>query len=118
MVWRGLADEILAGRVAMYLIRIVRAEVYEANIGVSDATVVLGKYIMGLDKTLRGLLKDLALTRTERKKVEKEDVLVDVDRLLNSLARKSEVESKAARLSVYRLVLRDWTAEKKRLSHQ
>jgi len=28
---KGLADEILVGRVAMYLIRIVRAEVYEAN---------------------------------------------------------------------------------------
>jgi hypothetical protein len=112
----GLADEILVGRVAMYLIRIVRAEVYEANVGVSDAAVAWGKYIAGLDNILRGLLKDLALTRTERKKVEKEDVLVDVDRLLNSLARKSEVKTKAARLSVYRFVLKDWVAEKKRLS--
>ena len=112
----GLADEILVGRAAMYLIRIVRAEVYEANVGVSDASVVWGKYIAGLDNMLRGLLKDLALSRSERKKVEKEDVLVDVDRLLNSLARKSEVKAKAARLSVYRFVLKDWVAEKKRLS--
>jgi len=28
----GLADEILVGRAAMHLIRIVRAEVYEANV--------------------------------------------------------------------------------------
>jgi hypothetical protein len=115
----GLADEILVGRVAMYLIRIVRAEVYEANVGVSDAAVVWGKYIAGLDNMLRGLLKDLALSRSERKKVEKDDVLVDVDKLLNSLAKKSEVKARTIevrRFSIYQRVLKDWVNEKSRLS--
>jgi hypothetical protein len=115
----GLADEILVGRVAMYLIRIVRAEVYEANVGVSDAAVVWGKYIGGLDNMLRGLLKDLALSRSERKKVEKDDVLVDVDKLLNSLAKKSEVKARTIevrRFSIHQRVLKDWVNEKSRLS--
>ncbi|MGB9854203.1 MAG: hypothetical protein ACPLRY_05285 [Candidatus Bathyarchaeales archaeon] len=113
---QGVADEVSVGRVAMYLIRIVRAEVYEANVGVSDAFAAWGKYVMGLDNNLRRLLRDLALTRKERMKAEKDDVLVDVDRLLNGLARKSMVKAKAARFSVYRFVLKDWVAEKKRLS--
>jgi hypothetical protein len=115
----GLADEILARRVAMYLIRIVRAEVYEANVGVSDASVVWGKYIASLDKALRDLLKDLAITRGERKKLEKGDVLVDVDRLLSGLERKSEVrvrKVKGRRRSLMRLVFRDWVAERRKLS--
>jgi len=112
----GLADEILVGRAAMYLIRIVRAEVYEANVGVSDASVVWGKYIAGLDNMLRGLLKDLAISRGERKKIEKGDVFVDVERLLEGLARKSQAKSvKARRASIYRLVLRDWASDKKKL---
>jgi hypothetical protein len=114
----GLADEILVGRLAMYLIRIVRAEVYEANVGVSDVSVVWGKYIAGLDNMLRGLLKDLALTRGERKKVEKGDVLVDVDRLLSGLAKKSGVEARTVRVrrrSLYGLVVKDWADEKRRL---
>jgi len=112
----GLADEILVGRVAMYLIRIVRAEVYEANVGVSDASVVWGKYIAGLDNVLRGLLKDLAVSRSERKKVEKHDMFIDVERLLNGLARKSEARAaEARRTSVFRLVLMDWTFERKKL---
>jgi hypothetical protein len=64
----GLADEILVERVAMYLIRIARAEVYEANVGVSSASAAWGKYIAGLDGVLRVLLRELALTRAERKK--------------------------------------------------
>ena len=114
----GLADEILVGRVAMYLIRIVRAEVYEANVGFSDTFTICGRYIESLDKMLRGLLKDLALTRGERKKVEKGDVLVDVDRLLSGLVKKSEVEARAVRIrrrSLFGLVMRDWTDEKTRL---
>lgn len=114
----GLADEILVGRVAMYLIRIVRAEVYEANVGVSDKSAVWGGYIGGLDKTLRGLLKDLALSRAERKKLEKGDVLVDVDRLLKGLAKRSKVKRRGLirRRSPLRLLLEDWKAEKRRLS--
>jgi len=49
MVWDGLADLILVERVAMYLVRIARAKVYEANVGVSDFSVVWGRYIAGLD---------------------------------------------------------------------
>ena len=113
----GLADEILVRRVAMYLIRIARIEIYEANVGVSDETIVLGKYIASLDNVLRGLMRDLALTRSERKKVEKEDIFVDVDQLLKAMAQKSEVkaEAKVARVSAYRFVMKDWAAERKRL---
>ena len=111
----GLADEILAGRVAMYLIRIARAEVYEANVGVSDESAVWGKYIAGLDSTLRVLLKDLALTRAERKKLEKGGVLVDVDQLLNGLAERSRVERRISGRSQMALLLKDWRANRQRL---
>ena len=112
----GLADEILVGRVAMYLIRIARAEVYEANVGVSDESAVWGKYIAGLDSTLRVLFKDLALTRAERKKLERGDMLVDVDRLLDGLTGKSRAEARVARKrSPMGLVLKDWGVDKPRL---
>jgi hypothetical protein len=112
----GLADEILVRRVAMYLIRIARAEVYEANVGISDASVVWGRYISGLDKTLMVLLRDLALTRAERKKLEKGDVLVDVDRLLSSLSKRPRVKRRLARRrSPIVLLLRDWKADRLRL---
>lgn len=111
----GLADEVLVGRVAMYLIRTVRAEVYEANVGVSDKSVVWGKYIVELDKGLRALLKDLALTRSERMKRGKDDLLVSVDRLLDGLAKKQMVENKIAYMRTLRLVLKDWTSERSRL---
>lgn len=78
----GLADEILAGRVAMNLIRIARAEAYEANVGFSNASVAWGVFIACLERNMRLFLKDLALLRIERKRVEKDDVLVDVNRLL------------------------------------
>jgi hypothetical protein len=109
----GLADEILAGRVAMYLIRIARAEVYEANVGVSDTSTIWGRYIADLDKTLRSLLKDLALTRAERKKLEKGDVLVDVDRLLNGLVKKSRI---FRRRSPTGLLVTDWAADRQKLT--
>ena len=114
----GLADEILVRRLAMYLIRVARVEVYEANVGVSDASAVLGRYIVGLDNMLRNLLRDLALTRSERKKAEKGDVLVDVDMLLNSLAKRENAEARAVRarcFPLYRYVLKDWVVERRRL---
>jgi hypothetical protein len=112
----GLADEILAGRVAMYLIRAVRAEVYEANVGVSDKSVVWGRYIAELNRGLRALLKDLALTRGERMKLGKDDLLISVDRLLDGLAKKKPVvESKIAYWRIIRLVFDDWTIERLRL---
>lgn len=113
----GLADEILVGRVAMYLIRIVRAEVYEANVGVSDKSVVWGRYVVGLDNTLRVLLRDLALTRAERKKLEKGDVLVDVDRLLKGLVKRTGVKARVLvrRRSPTGLLLKDWRADRRKL---
>ena len=113
----GLADEILAGRVAMYLIRIARAEAYEANVGVSDKSAVWGRYISGLDNTLRGLLRDLALTRAERKKLERGDVLVDFDCLLNGLLKRPEAKRRilVRKRSHMSMLLRDWRAEKRKL---
>ena len=109
----GLADEIMVGRVAMYLIRIARAEVYEANVGVSDKSVAWGKYVTGLDNTLRALLKELALTRTARKKLEENDVLVDFDRLLKVVKKKSDVKKKMFRVhSPMNLLFEDWKMTK------
>jgi hypothetical protein len=112
----GLADEILVGRVAMYLIRIARAEVYEANVGVSDKSAVWGRYIADLDSTLRVLLRDLALTRGERRKFERGDVLVEVDSLLGRLSKRSRVEPRMLRRSYpMRRLIREWNVEKRRL---
>lgn len=109
----GIADEITAGRVAMYLIRIVRAETYEANIGVSSASAAWGKYISSLDETLRRLLGDLAVTRAERLRLEKDDVLVDVDRVLDGLAKRSgKGKAKARRYSPVGSLLRDWSKDR------
>ena len=86
----GLADEILAGRVAMYLIRIARAETYESALGVTDKLVVWGRYIRGLDNTLRGIMRDLAVTRAKRKQLEKgEELMVSVDKLLREFVKQS-----------------------------
>ena len=120
----GLADEILAGRVAMYLIRIVRAEVYESAMGVSDRSVLWGKYISRLDNTLRGIMRDLAVTRAKRKQVEKgEELMVNVDDLLEKFARKSDRRvRKVGRMQKRRIarvpmktLLRDWGEERSRL---
>ena len=132
---QGLADEILVGRVAMYLIRIARAEVYEANVGVSSASAVWGRYIVDLDESLRALLKDLALTRLENRRMEKDDVLVDVDRLLSRLAVRSKDRDRKPRKYPARglprkprigkmcirgrshvaVLIKDWAAEKPKL---
>jgi hypothetical protein len=132
----GLVDEILVGRVAMYLIRIARAEVYEANVGVSGASVAWGRYIVDLDESLRGLLRDLALTRADNRRLERDDVFVDVDRLLSRLAlrakknkygkarkypsrglpRKARMSRMAVRgHSPVTLLINDWMAEKPKL---
>ncbi len=93
----GLADEILAGRVAMYLIRIARAEAYESAIGVTDKLVLWGRYIRGLDNTLRGVMRDLAVTRAKRKQLEKgEELMVSLDELLRKSVRKSEPRKRAS----------------------
>lgn len=97
----GLADEILASRVAMYLIRIARVEGYESTVGVTDKSVLLGKYITQLDNTLRRLMNDLAVTRAKRKQFEKsERLMVGVDDLLKKFIRECEPRTKKRR--VYR----------------
>lgn len=113
---KGLADEICASRVAMYLIRIARTEVYEAQVGVSPDSVLLGKYIANLDKMLRVFLRELALTRASQKSLSRNDVLTDVDYLLSTVAKKVRVEPRVfRRRSPMRRLLRDWTFEKRRL---
>jgi len=88
-------------------------------VGVSSASVAWGKYIADLDGVLRVLLKELALTRAERKKVEKSDVFADVDQLPSSVARKTGVDHRAfKRPSIARLLLSDWTRDKRRLSRR
>jgi hypothetical protein len=120
----GLADEILAGRVAMYLIRIARAEAYESAVGVTEKLILWGKYIRGLDNTLRGIMRDLAVTREKRKRFEKgEELLVDLDDLLEKFVEKSERKSgELARVEKRRItsapvmaLLRDWRDECRRL---
>ena len=116
-VLEGLVDEILVERVAMYLIRVARAEVYEAHVGVSSASVAWGKYVAGLDKMLWVFLRELALTRASKKSLQRNDVLADVDDLLSAVARKSGVGSRIFRRhSPSRSLVRDWTIEKRRLS--
>jgi len=120
----GLADEILASRVAMYLIRIARAENYESAVGVTDKSVLWGRYISRLDNTLRGLMNDLAVTRVKRKQLDKEErVLVSIDELLETFARRSKVKrrklirSQKRRITVtpITLLLEDWREEKANL---
>ncbi len=84
-----LADRILAKRVAMYLIRISRAEAYESMVGVSEKSVFWGIHISKLDNTLRGILNDLAVSRVKRKGLEKaEQLMINIEDLLQRLANK------------------------------
>ena len=113
---QGLADEILVERVAMYLIRVARAEVYEAHVGVSTSSVAWGKYIADLDKMLRVFLRELVLTRASQKSLRRNDVLADVDDLLSAVVRKGRTEPRMhRRRSPTRLLLRDWRVEKRML---
>jgi len=83
----SLADRILVERSAMYLIRIMRAEAYDASVGVTEKTVFWGYYITKLDKTLRGLFDDLAINRGKRKHLEKgEAMLVSIDEVIKKFA--------------------------------
>ena len=113
---QGLADEILVERVAMYLIRVARAEVYEAHVGVSTSSVAWGKYIADLDKMLRVFLRELVLTRASQKSLRRNDVLADVDDLLSAVVQKGRTEPRILkRRSPTRLLFRDWRVEKRRL---
>ena len=114
---RGLGDEICACRAAMYLIRIARIEAYEAQLGVNADSVLLGKYIAGLDKTLRVYLRELALTRSSQRILSRNDVLADVDDLLNAAVKKAKYKSgiRPRRYCLVRQVLTDWQVESRRL---
>jgi len=85
----SVADRILVERAGMYLIRIARAEAYEAAVGVTEKSALWGAYISRLDNTLRGLLDDLAVTRLKRKQLARnEALLVSVDDYLESLQKR------------------------------
>jgi len=116
-------DRILVERVAMYLVRIARAEAYETAVGVSDKSVLWGGYISRLDNTLRGLLNDLAVSRVKRKQLEKnEALLVSVDELMKKFA-KAEVGSRRGRrtgkrratVSSRMALLSSWRSDYKKL---
>jgi hypothetical protein len=120
----SVADRILVERVAMYLIRIARAEAYEVAVGVTEKSALWGAYISRLDNTLRGLLNDLAVTRVKRKQLEKnEALLVSVDDVLKKFAkaeaepRKREVvEGRRVVFAQRRALLSSWRIECKKLS--
>lgn len=84
----SVADKILVGRAGMYLIHIMRAEAYEATVGMNEKTAYWGAYIGRMDSMLKGLFNDLAISRGKRMNLEKGDgVLVDFDEILRKLAR-------------------------------
>jgi len=120
----GLADEILASRVAMYLIRIARAENYESAVGVTDESVLWGRYISRLDNTLRGLMNDLAVTRAKRKQLDKEEkLMISLDKLLGTLSRKQKGKKRklvmVKRFEIltapFTVLLQEWKRESKEL---
>ncbi len=120
----SIADRILLERVAMYLIRIARAEAYEAAVGVSEKSVIWGAYIGRLDNTLRSLLNDLAVTRIQRKQLDKNDaLLVSVDEVLKKFAkaegqtkkREGGAEKRRVDLASRRALLSSWRVECRKL---
>ena len=112
----SVADKILVQRAAMYLIRIMRAEAYEATKGVSDKSAQFGMYISRMDNTVRGLFNDLAISRGKRKQFERgEALLVSLDEVLKKFAK---AEQKVPDAEKRRLVqsprwalLRKWRRE-------
>lgn len=123
----GVADRLLAERAAMYLIRLTRVEAYEAAVGVTEETVLLGRYIERLDRMLLRFLEALAVTRDRRKDLEGRDALeVGVTELLEGLERRSrrtrprrirvtvEGRRRWAEVSpwnVYTEILEDWLSD-------
>jgi hypothetical protein len=83
----SLADKILVERSAMYLVKIMRAEAYDASLGVTEKTPFWGYYITKLDKMLQRLFDDLAVARGKRKKLDKgEALLVSIDEVMQKLS--------------------------------
>ena len=93
----SLADRILVERAAMYLVRIMRAEAYDATVGVTEKTAFWGYYITKLDKMLRGLFDDLAIARGKRKQLEKgEALIVSIDEVIKKFAQATQNSTEAA----------------------
>lgn len=83
-----VADKILVERAAMYLVRIMRAEAYEAQKGMTDKSPQLGMFIGRLDNVMRGLFNDLAISRNKRKQFERgEALLVSLDEVVKKFAK-------------------------------
>ncbi len=100
----GVADKILVERAAMYLIRIMRAEAYEATVGLNEKTAYWDTYIGRLDSMLRGLFNDLAISRGKRMKLEKGDaMLVSLDEVMRKFARVNSDQPK-----IHGLKMRRW----------
>ena len=100
----SVADRILVERVAMYLIRIMRAEAYEAGMGVTEKSAQWGMYISRLDNTVRGLFNDLAISRGKRKQFERgEALLVSLDEVLKKFAKAEQKVPDAEKRRLARL---------------
>lgn len=122
----SIADRILVERAAMYLIRIARAETYDAAVGVTENSALWGSYISRMDNTLRGLLNDLAVTRLKRQSLEKSEAfLVSVDEVIKKFAKaesgvrrrgRAKVVNRVAFFDVKRILLTSWTRDFKRFS--
>jgi hypothetical protein len=103
----SVADKIMVERAAMYLIRIMRAEAYDATVGMSEKSAFWGTYIGRLDNTLRGLFNDLAISRGKRMQLEKGDaLLVSLDEVMRKFASFEQKSAQAANqgLKMRRLV--------------
>jgi hypothetical protein len=114
----NVADRILVERAAMYLVRIMRAEAYEATKDVTERSAQWGMYISRLDNVVRGLFNDLAISRGKRKQFERgEALLVSLDEVLRKFAKVGqktpELEAEKQRFvqSPRRALLRKWRRE-------
>src|SRR3972149_664838 len=104
----SLADRILVERSAMYLIRLMRAEACDASVGVTEKTAYWGYYITKLDKMLRGLFEDLAISRGKRKQLEKgEAMLVSIDEVIKKFAKTTQNTTKESETSNYGIMRED-----------
>ena len=110
------ADKILVERAAMYLIRIMRAESYEASKGMTDKSAQLGMYIGRLDNVLRGLFNDLAISRGKRKQFERgEALLVSLDEVVKKFAKAEQTTVQAEEESPEPDIHQENQVEQKRL---
>jgi hypothetical protein len=102
----GVADKIMVERAAMYLIRIMRAEAYEATVGLNEKTAYWDTYIGRLDSMMMRLFNDLAISRGKRLKLEKGDgLLVSLDAVIRKFGR---VEQKSDQPTNHGLMMRRW----------